>query len=70
MIIKKGTLVRVPNKKEKEILGKNQWESWDYVQPTKPNHHPWMGGKDKRAVLLDQISGRVSACTVNNINMG
>ena len=27
-----------------------------------------MGGEDKRAELLDQISGRVSACTVNNIN--
>ena len=26
-----------------------------------------MGGEDKRAELLDQISGRVSTCTVNNI---
>ena len=49
------------------MLGKNQWESWDCVHPTKPNHHPWMGGEDKRAELLDQISGTVSACTVNNI---
>ena len=48
----------MPNKKETEILGKNQRESWDCVHPTTPNHHPWMGGEDKRAELLDQISGR------------
>ena len=50
----------MPNKK-KELLGKNQWESWDRVHPTKPNHHPWMGGEDKCVKLLDQISGWISA---------